>query len=118
MVSFSVIAGQVVDFDIDTALNGPGGLASFLRLFNAQGQQLAIGNAAVAPDESVLGYDAYLRHSFATAGTYFLSVSNDSNIQYDPLTGNGDTAGGQNATGSYRLLVVSNLLSSWTRAMS
>ena len=37
MVGFTVSAGQVVDFDIDTPLNGPGGLGSYLRLFNAQG---------------------------------------------------------------------------------
>ena len=29
--SFTVTAGQVVDFDIDTSTNGPGGLGSFLR---------------------------------------------------------------------------------------
>jgi len=105
MVSFSVVAGQVVDFDIDTALNGPGGLASFLRLFNAQGQQLGTGNAAVAPGESVIGYDAYFRYNFATAGTYYLGVSNSSNTAYDALTGNGDTAGGSNTVGSYQLVL-------------
>src|SRR5689334_21571098 len=30
-----VSAGQVVDFDIDTPQNGPGGLGSYLRLFDA-----------------------------------------------------------------------------------
>ena len=103
MVGFTVIAGQAVDFDIDSALNGPGGLASFLRLFDAQGQQLATGSAAAAPGESVVGYDAYFRYNFATAGTYYLGVSNTSNITYDALTGIGDTAGGSNSLGSYQL---------------
>lgn len=103
MIGFTVVAGQAVDFDIDTALNGPGGLASFLRLFNAQGQQLAIGSAAAAPGETVVGYDAYFRYNFATAGTYYLGVSNTSNITYDAQTGNGDTAGGSNTLGSYQL---------------
>src|SRR5437764_708377 len=40
MYKFTVAANQVVDFDIDTSFNGPGGLGSFLRLFNAQGQEL------------------------------------------------------------------------------
>jgi len=34
MYKFSVTAAQVVDFDIDTVLNGPGGLGSYIRLFN------------------------------------------------------------------------------------
>src|SRR5262245_50731862 len=41
MYRFTVTAGQTVDFDIDTPQNGPGGLGSFLRLFNSQGTQLA-----------------------------------------------------------------------------
>ena len=105
MVSFSVSAGQVVDFDVDTVLNGPGGLGSYLRLFNSQGIELVFNNDAAAPDESVIGFDAYLRYTFASAGTYYLGVSNSNNTQYDPVTGNGDTAGGANATGSYQLIV-------------
>ena len=105
MVAFSVASGQVVDFDIDTALNGPGGLGSYIRLFNAQGQQLAFNNDAAAPGESTIGFDAYLRYTFATAGTYYLGVSNFNNITYSPLTGDGDTAGGLNTVGSYQLIV-------------
>lgn len=105
MFSFSVAEGQVVDLDIDTATNGTGGLNSYLKLFNGQGQLLDSNNNASATGEAAIGFDAYLRHNFVTAGTYFLAVSNDSNIQYDPVTGNGDSAGGQNATGSYRLIL-------------
>ncbi|MEQ1828481.1 MAG: DVUA0089 family protein [Pirellula sp.] len=105
MVSFTVSAGQLVDFDIDTALNGSGGLNSFLKLFDAQGQLVRFNNNASAPGESVVGFDAYVRHSFLTAGTYFIAVSNDSNTQYNPLTGNGDLAGGQSATGTYQLVL-------------
>ena len=105
MYRFTVAAGQVVDFDIDTTLNGPGGLGSYLRLFNAQGQQLAFNNDAVAPGENVLGFDAYLRYTFATAGTYYIGVSNANNTQYNPITGNGDTAGGQYSIGDYQLIV-------------
>src|SRR5262249_31539702 len=102
---FTATAGQVVDFDIDTTLNGPGGLGSYLRLFNAQGQQLAANDNANAPGENVVGFDAYLRFAFTTTGTYYIGGSNANNIQYDPTTGNGDTAGGLNATGSYQLTV-------------
>ena len=86
MVGFTVNSGQVVDFDIDTPLNGPGGLGSYIRLFNALGQQLDFNNDGVAPGENRLGFDSYLRYSFAASGTYFLGVSNFNNVQYDPLT--------------------------------
>ncbi len=114
MFSFVVSAGQIVDFDIDTQANGSGGLNSFMKLFDSQGQSLAFNNNAAAPGESVLGFDAYLRHSFLVAGTYFIGVSNDTNLQYNPLTGNGDLAGGQNATGNYHLVLRS--LSLWHNA--
>ena len=105
MLSFTVTAGQVVDFDIDTSVNGAGGLQSYLRVFNAQGTQLAANDNAAAPGEATTGFDAYLRFTFATAGTYYVAVSNASNIGYDPSTGNGDTAGGSNTTGAYQLIV-------------
>ena len=105
MYRFTVNANQVVDFDIDTTLNGPGGLGSYLRLFNSQGQQLAFNNDGMAPGENLLGYDAYLRYTFSSRGTYYLGVSNVTNTQYNPATGNGDTAGGLHAIGDYQLIV-------------
>ena len=51
MVGFDVSAGLVVDFDIDTPLNGPGGLGAYIRLFDAQGVQLDFNNDGVAPGE-------------------------------------------------------------------
>jgi hypothetical protein len=104
---FSVTAGQEVDFDIDTAINGAGGLGSTIRLFNAQGTELAANNNAAAPGENSVGIDAYLRYTFTTAGTFYLGVSNDQNVLYDPISGNGDMAGGANATGAYQLIVQS-----------
>ena len=105
MFGFTVAAGQVIDFDIDTVQNGAGGLGSYIRLFNAQGTQLASNDNGAAPGENTVGFDAYLRYTFTTAGSYYLGVSNLNNISYDPVTGNGDTAGGANSTGAYQLTV-------------
>ena len=105
MHRFTVAAGQIVDFDLDTTLNGPGGLGAYLRLFNAQGQQLAFNDNAAAPGENSIGFDSYFRYAFANAGTFYVAVSNANNILYDPLTGSGDTAGGSAATGAYQLFV-------------
>ena len=105
MVGFTVTAGQVVDFDIDTPLNGPGGLGAYLRLFNAQGTQIAFNNDGMAPGEDTLGFDPYLRYTFATGGSYFLGTSNYNNLQYNAVTGDGDTAGGLYSTGNYTLII-------------
>ena len=105
MFEFTVTAGQLVGFDIDTDLNGTGGLGSYLRLFDRQGQQLAFNNNGAAPGETELGIDAYLQYTFTTRGTYYLGVSNSNNVEYDPDTGTGDTAGGNDSIGAYRLTV-------------
>ncbi len=105
MYKFSVTGGQVVDFNINTATNGPGGLGSYLRLFDSTGQTLALNDDANAPGENVIGFDAYLRYSFSFSGTYYLGVSNSGNIQYDPITGSGDVVISANAIGEYTLLV-------------
>jgi hypothetical protein len=102
---FTITAGQVIDFDIDTPLNGPGGLGSFLRLFDSAGQQIAFNDDGTAPGENQIGFDAYLRHTFTSGGTFFLGISNLNNASYDPTTGNGDTAGGPHAIGDYQLTV-------------
>ncbi len=105
MIKFTVTAGQIVDFDLDTTLNGSTGLNSYLRLFDSQGTQLAANDNAAAVGETTLGFDAYLRHTFALAGTYAVAVSNVTNVNYNPSTGGGDTTGGQNATGDYQLFI-------------
>lgn len=106
LYSFTVTAGQVVDFDIDTPLNGPGGLGSYLRLFNSSGQQLAANNDAAAPGESTVGFDAYLRYTFSVTGTYYIGVTNFTNITYNPVTGTGILTGGTDGTGTYQLTVL------------
>lgn len=105
MVGFNVMAGQTVDFDIDTTLNGTGGLGSYIRLFDISGAQLAFNNDGLAPGDARLGFDAYLRYTFVATGTYYLGVSNFNNVQYNPLTGDGDTSGGLNTVGDYQLIV-------------
>lgn len=105
MYRFSVNAGQTVDFDIDTPTNGPGSLGSFLRIFNSSGTELAFNNDGMAPGENGVGFDAYIRHLFPTAGNYYVSVSNNTNTLFNPTNGNGDVAGGQNSTGTYQLTI-------------
>ena len=94
-----VTAGQRLSFDIDRPTGSR--LDSYIRLFNATGQQLAFSDDAAAPGE-VRGVDSFLEHTFATAGSYFLGVSGFRNQNYNAVTGLGDTNG---STGNYGLVV-------------
>jgi Bacterial pre-peptidase C-terminal domain len=104
MFSFRVTSGQTVDIDIDTRTNGPGGLGSYLRLFNSYGQLLAVNNDGAAPGES-LGFDSFIRYRFSQGGTYFVGVSNWLNTNYNPINGSNDAASWQHAVGDYSLVV-------------
>ncbi len=93
---FTVEAGQRVGFDIDR----PSGLIdSYLRLFNAAGVQIASNDDGTAPGEED-SYESYLDYTFSGGGTYYLGVSGYGNVEYDPITGTGDSFG---STGAYTL---------------
>lgn len=115
MYRINVRAGDRVWFDIDTPLNGVGGLGSYLRVFDAAGRELAANNDAQAPDEVqpppghvsyTQFFDAFIDHTFATAGTYYVGVSNWQNTYYDPRTGaDGAFFYPAHLTGAYTLTV-------------
>ncbi len=104
MFRVDLMSGQNVAFDIDTTQNGPGGLGSYLSLFDANGNLIASNNDGAAPGETV-GFDAYLNVSVAAGGPYYLAVSNYGNTSFNPINGNGDMGGSMYATGAYRLTV-------------
>ena len=105
MVAISARAGQTIDFDIDTPQNGPGGLGSYIRIFNSQGVQISANNDAAAPGESHVGFDSYLRHTFTSDGAFYIGVSTWTNTRYNAVTGLGDTSGNLHSTGAYQLTV-------------
>lgn len=96
---FTAAAGQTIAFDIDRPLAST--LNSFLRVFNASGTAVASNDNAAGPGE-LIGQDAYVVYKFATAGTYYVSVSGAPNSKYSLMTGLGDVAG---STGDYNLNV-------------
>jgi hypothetical protein len=98
MFSFNVAAGKRISFNENKS--GKTSLNSMLRLFNAQGQQLAINDDGAAPGEA-LARDSYLEYTFANAGTYYVGLGASGNNSYDAVTGLGDIAGA--TTGGYTL---------------
>ena len=115
MFSFTVTAGMTVQFDIDTVSNGPPGLGSYLRIFDAQGNELAANNDRVAPGDppppvigpnNPDGFDSYIPYTFTQSGTYFVAVSNWQHRSYNPATGT-DALGSDARwlTGDYSLVI-------------
>ncbi len=102
LVKFTVSAGQRLEFDVDNA-NGST-VNSFLRIFDASGQQIAMNDNAAATGET-LGTEAFLAQTFATSGTYYAGISNTGNRSYVATTGAGDTSSSTAATGDYSLTI-------------
>lgn len=99
--AIQVAAGQTLCFDVDRT---GGNLDSYLRLYDA-GMNLLAGNdnaRGMAPEPNVT--DSFLRHEFATGGTYFLVISSAANAAADPRQLQGRADG---STGSFDLHVYS-----------
>jgi len=97
----TVAAGQTLRFDIDRTTGSD--LDSLLRLFNAAGQQLASNDNGVGPTPEPSTLDSFLQYTFATAGTYYIGVSGETNTGYSVIDGSGDATSG--TTGGYTLTV-------------
>lgn len=98
MFRVTVTSGQTVRFDID---NSSQGFDSYIRLFDANGSELARNDDGPTPGEGA-SLESYLQFTFATAGNYFLGVSGFRNSGYNAVSGAGDVAG---STGQYSLEV-------------
>ncbi|MEB3356616.1 MAG: serine hydrolase [Synechococcales bacterium] len=101
--SFNLEAGQTVSLDIDTEESLVDGVINFravvypalseilqtfdteLRLFDADGNELAFNNDGAAPDED-FSRDPFLEFTAEAAGTYYVGVSQLGNRNYDPFT--------------------------------
>lgn len=88
--SFELAAGDTIKLDVD-AISAEFErfegvelkLDSELRLFDADGNELASVNNAAAPDEE-FSRDPYLKFTADEAGTYYAGVSQLGNTDYDP----------------------------------
>ncbi|MBE9215028.1 pre-peptidase C-terminal domain-containing protein [Plectonema cf. radiosum LEGE 06105] len=86
--TFDLQAGDTVTIDIDSIeyfieeFDVPQQLDSELRLFDAQGNELASVENAAAPGEE-LSRDPYLEFTASEAGTYYVGVSQLGNRNYD-----------------------------------
>lgn len=106
MYAFDVTAGQTLAFDLDFAPFGATTAMtdSVLRLFDAAGTQLVFDDDANAPGETASpARESFIRHTFASAGRFYIGVSAFGNEFYNATTGEGDIAG--NNSGGYSLRI-------------
>ena len=99
MYKFTASANQTIHFDIDRRSGSL--LDSYIRLFDAGGNELAANDNGTGPGETYTG-ESFLEYRFTTAGTYYLGVSGAPNSSYSPSTGQGDVSG---STGLYTIRV-------------
>ncbi|MFA6045782.1 MAG: sensory rhodopsin transducer, partial [Phycisphaerales bacterium] len=96
--SFSAAAGDSLTANVAPT----GAFNSALRLFNAQGTEIVLSNPSAFNSSGINGY------VFTTSGTYYLGVSESSNITYNPnQVGNGTDVAAA-STGTYTLTVSLN----------
>ena len=91
LFAVNLIAGDQLTVDVAARELGSS-LDSYLRLFDATGQQLAFN------DDFGGSLDSYLDYTASTSGTYYVGVSGYRNASYSPLTAGSGTAG---STGTY-----------------
>jgi|GEM_PF-1632052 len=99
-------AGEGLIIDIDAAeLLSSGesafGLDSLLRLFDADGNEIATNDDGSAPGEE-FSLDSFLTFTANSSGDYYVGVSSIANSGYNPITG-GNNDEGSGDTGDYNL---------------
>ena len=99
-------AGEGLILDVDAAeLLSPEESASsfdsFLRLFDADGNEIATNDDGFASGEE-FSLDSYLAFTANSSGDYYVGVSSTANIGYNPVTGD-DVDAGDGSTGDYSL---------------
>jgi hypothetical protein len=104
---FDLAAGDTVRLETDasqTNLEEPSELDTVLRLFDAEGNELADSDDDGAPDEVFVAFrDSYIEYTAETDGTYYVGVSSFPNAEFgfdnnpyepfEPASGTGRSSG-------------------------
>jgi hypothetical protein len=103
MYAVDVLAGQTLQFDIDTQGFGTPLADSYLRIFNSAGSVVTTSDDAIGFGAEGNAKESFVQWTFAAAGRYYIGVSAFNNISYNPTTGDNDV--NSVLTGSYTLRV-------------
>jgi len=112
MYAFDLEEGQVLTLDVDAGGTGSAGVEgslmdSVLRVFDADGNEVAVNDNGGAPNEVFQANgDSFLEFAAPAAGTYYVGISNLGNNFYDPneqASGSGWIFEDRFEPGEYRL---------------
>lgn len=101
LVKFQLDQGDVVTLNIEAQENGSS-LDSILRVFDSAGSELAVNDDSAGVFENY-SLDSYLAYTAASAGDYYVGVSDYPNFSYDPNVENSGQGNGD--TGDYDLAI-------------
>ncbi|NJL61680.1 MAG: peptidase [Methylacidiphilales bacterium] len=108
-------AGDTIKIDTDSNQFEPGRkVDTWLRVFDADGKELASNDDGTAPDEVFdAGFNSYIEFTAPGDGTYYIGASLYNNDKYDPSkpasgNGNSSTDPDEYGTGKYTLNVSLN----------
>lgn len=89
LYGFELNEGEGITLDIDTvnAANNTANFDSYLRVFDADGQELAF-NDDYSLDSEEFSLDSYIGFIANSTGKYYVGVSSFANQNYDPVDGN------------------------------
>jgi hypothetical protein len=94
LFGFEIVGGQQANISVSRPAGS--NLSSYLRLFDANGNELANSGTAVGPDAALSYYSS-------SSGTLYVGISSQGNGSYNPVNGSGAVAGAN--TGAYVLTV-------------
>jgi len=95
---FQLQAGEEVTIDIDARIFGSP-LDPILRLFDSDGNELAVSDDDPAPGEPFT-FDSFIDFTAGASDTYYVGVSSFANFDYDPFI-EGSGVGDGFSTGTY-----------------
>lgn len=102
LLKFELDAGDRVTIDIDANEFGSG-LDSVLRLFDSSGNEVAVSDNDLAPDDNFFSADSYIDFTASSAQTYYVGASSYYDFYYDPFSGS--PTGYGYTSGSYTINV-------------
>lgn len=103
IIAVQLDAGDQLTIDIDADESGSS-LDSVLRVFDANGTELAVSDDTPAPGEE-FSLDSYIEFAAPISDTYYVAVSGFSNFGYDPFVEGSGTSG---STGAYNVALTVN----------
>ncbi|EAQ79300.1 Calx-beta domain-containing protein [Blastopirellula marina] len=113
LIKVTLAMGQTLTVDVDANYLDDGttlsSLDSYLRIFDANGNQVAASNYGASTNDYSAGNDAYLSYVATAAGSYYIGISSNQNSNYDPTTiGSNTIAASTSVMGAYKLQLQTN----------